>query len=94
MIFNQDQDLAEIALEVRDIARTVGRWLKTGSVFPHAPRATATRGIDRTDWFRMDGNFYDACLDSRDYRPGRKRRQTAIELLLVRALASIRKQLS
>ena len=71
LIFSQDQDLAEIALEVRDIARTAGRWLKIVSAFPHAPHATATRGIDRTDWFRMDRDFYDACLDSRDYRPGR-----------------------
>ena len=68
LIFSQDQDLAEIALKVRDIARTTVSWLKVVSAFPHA---TATRGIDRTDWFRMDKSFYDACLDPRDYRPCR-----------------------
>ncbi len=73
LIFSQDQDLAEIALEVRDIARTAGTWLKVVSAFRHAPHATATRGIDRTDWFRMDRSFYDGCLDPRDYRPGRWR---------------------
>jgi len=69
VIFSQDQDLAEVAREVRDIARSEGRWLKVVSAFPHGPNATSTRGIDGTDWFRMDREFYDACLDSRDYRP-------------------------
>ena len=31
LIFSQDQDLAEIALEVRDIARTAGSWPKVVS---------------------------------------------------------------
>ena len=69
VIFSQDQDLAEVAREVRDIARSEGRWLKVVSAFPHGPNATSTRGIDGTDWFRMNREFYDACLDSRDYRP-------------------------
>ena len=71
VIFSQDQDLAEVAWEIRDIARATGRWLKVVSAFPHGPNATATRGIDRTDWFRMDREFYDGCLDPRDYRPRR-----------------------
>ena len=69
VIFSQDQDLAEVAREVRDIARSEGKWLKIVSAFPHGPNATSTRGIDGTDWFRMDREFYDACLDARDYRP-------------------------
>ena len=69
IVFSQDQDLAEVAGEVRDIARTQGRWLKVVSAFPHGPKATSSRGIDRTDWFRMNREFYDACLDPRDYRP-------------------------
>ena len=71
IVFSQDQDLAEVAAEVRDIARTQGRWLKVVSAVPHGPKATSSRGIDRTDWFRMDREFYDACLDPRDYRPRR-----------------------
>ena len=71
ILFSQDQDLAEVAREVRDISRSVERWLKVVSAFPHGPRATSSRGIDRTDWFRMDREFYDACLDPRDYRPRR-----------------------
>lgn len=72
VIFSQDQDLAEVAREVRDIARTGGLWLKIVSAFPYGPDATTKRGIDRTDWFRMDREFYDACLDPRDYRPIRR----------------------
>ncbi|MCY3880143.1 MAG: NYN domain-containing protein [Rhodobacteraceae bacterium] len=69
VIFSQDQDLAEVALEVRDIAKSTGRWLKVASAFPCGPSATSGRGIDRTDWFPMDRNFYDSCLDQKDYRP-------------------------
>ena len=71
VIFSQDRDLAEVAREVRDIARAQGRWLKAVSAFPHGASASATRGIDRSDWFRMDREFYDACLDTRDYRQRR-----------------------
>ena len=71
IVFSQDQDLAEVAREVRDISRSAGRWLKAVSAFPHGPNATSPRGIDRTDWYRMDREFYDACLDPRDYRPRR-----------------------
>ena len=72
VVFSQDQDLAEVAHEVRDIARVQDRWLKIVSAFPHGARATSGRGIDGTDWFRMDRAFYDDCLDTRDYRPGRR----------------------
>ncbi|MYH91868.1 MAG: NYN domain-containing protein [Gammaproteobacteria bacterium] len=71
VIFSQDQDLAEVAREIRDISRSQGRWLKIVSAFPDASGATARRGISGTDWFRMDRAFYDACLDTRDYRPPR-----------------------
>ena len=71
IVFSQDQDLAEVAREVRDISRSAERWLKVVSAFPHGASATSARGIDRTDWFRMDREFYDACLDPRDYRPRR-----------------------
>ena len=71
ILFSQDQDLAEVAGEVRDISRSAERWLKVVSAFPVGPDATSTRGVNRTDWFRMDREFYDSCLDARDYRPRR-----------------------
>ncbi len=76
VIFSQDQDLGEVAGEIRDIARVQGRWLKAVSAFPHGGSATSKRGIDRTGWFRMDREFYDACLDPGDYRPERRSSRT------------------
>ena len=71
VIFSQDQDLAEVAEEIREIARSEDRWLKIVSAFPVSPTASASRGINKTDWFRMNRAFYDACLDPMDYRrPG------------------------
>ncbi|MDE0164740.1 MAG: hypothetical protein OXH92_02830 [Bryobacterales bacterium] len=61
--------MAEVAQEVRDIARAHVRWLKVISAFPHGPSVSATRGIDRMDLFRMDRAFYEDCLDPRDCRP-------------------------
>ena len=66
-LFSQDQDLAEVTSEVRDISRARGCWLKIISAFPHGQR-----GIDGTDWFRMDSGSYNTCLDPRDYRPPRQ----------------------
>ena len=69
VVFSQDQDLAEVAVEIRDIARSSGRWLKIASAYPVSPTASSSQGIARTDWLSMDREFYDACLDPRDYRP-------------------------
>ena len=74
VIFSQDQDLAEVVKEVKDIASETDRWVKVVSAFPSGPAATSRRGIDGADWYRMDQPFYDACLDPRDYRPRRPAR--------------------
>ena len=68
VIFSQDQDLAEVAEEIREIALSENRWLKIVSAFPVSPTASASRGINKTDWFRINRTFYDACLDPMDYR--------------------------
>lgn len=68
LVFSQDQDLFEVAEEIRTIAREQGRWIKIASAFPFSPAASNRRGIDRTDWIRIDRATYDACLDHRDYR--------------------------
>ena len=69
LIFSQDQDLAEVAQEIRDIAKSENKWLKIVSAYPSGRSATAKYGIYNTDWFPIDQTFYDACLDPRDYRP-------------------------
>ena len=37
VIFSQDQDLSEVAREIRAIARSQDRWLKMASAFPVSP---------------------------------------------------------
>ena len=74
LIFSQDQDLTEVATEIRAIAHEQGRWIKIASAFPVSPTSRNRRGINNTDWIRIDRATYDACLDRRDYRPKRPRR--------------------
>ena len=69
LIFSQDQDLSEVAEEIRTIAREQQRWIKIASAFPHSPVSRNRRGIDKTDWIRIERALYDQCLDPRDYRP-------------------------
>ena len=69
LVFSQDQDLSEVAEEIRTIARVQQRWIKIARAFPHSPAARNRRGIDKTDWIRIDRALYDKCLDPRDYRP-------------------------
>lgn len=68
VIYSQDQDLFEVVEEVREIAAEQAREIRIACAFPSGPKATAGRGIDKTDWIRMTQDFYDACLDPRDYR--------------------------
>jgi len=71
LVFSQDQDLVEVAEEVRLIAREQQRWVKVASAFPASPTSRNRRGINKTDWVRIDRTVYDSCLDHRDYRPKR-----------------------
>lgn len=68
LIFSQDQDFSEVAEEIRIIAREQNRWIKIASAFPCAANPK-NRGIDQTDWIRIDKPTYDLCIDPRDYRP-------------------------
>jgi len=68
LIFSQDQDLSEVAKEMRQIAREQKRWIKVASAFPRSPTSGNRRGIDQTDWLPIDRATYDSCLDKRDYR--------------------------
>lgn len=71
LIFSQDQDLSEVASEVRVIAKEQERWIKIASAFPVSPAARNRRGINLTDWIQIDRITYDTCLDARDYRTRR-----------------------
>jgi uncharacterized LabA/DUF88 family protein len=69
VVFSQDQDLQEVVQEIADISSEQARWILVACAFPYGPKATAGRGIDKTQWIKMDQEFYDKCLDPRDYRP-------------------------
>ena len=68
LIFSQDQDLSEIAEEIRAIGQEQGRWIKIASAYPVSPTTGNARGINKTDWIPITRVVYDACLDARDYR--------------------------
>lgn len=68
LIFSQDQDLSEVAREIRTIARRERRWIKVASAFPVSERSRNSRGINETDWKPVDEATYLACLDQQDYR--------------------------
>ncbi|MFI5341433.1 MAG: NYN domain-containing protein [Candidatus Methylomirabilales bacterium] len=69
LVFSQDQDLSEVAEEVRTIAKEHDRWLKIACAYPLSPTTRNRRGINKTDWIPIDRAMYDLCLDLRDYRP-------------------------
>lgn len=77
IVFSQDEDLSEVADEVRSLVREQERWVKIASVFPDSPTRRYRRGINRTDWIRIDRATYDACLDRSDYRPKRLKQSPA-----------------
>lgn len=68
VLFSQDQDLSEVADEVRVIAQDHKRWLKIVSAFPVSAASPNRRGINKTDWVKIDRATYDACVDPWDYR--------------------------
>jgi uncharacterized LabA/DUF88 family protein len=72
LIFSQDQDLTEAVEEIKHIATAQNRWIKVACAFPISPTSRNKRGIDKTDWVKIDRATYDACLDPRDYRPASK----------------------
>ena len=71
LIFSQDQDLSEVAKEVRKIACEQRRWIKLASAYPSSAASHNRRGIDATDWIPIDKATFDGCIDARDYRPAK-----------------------
>ena len=70
VIFSQDQDLSEVADEVRAISIAQQRWIKVACAFPVSPAYANTRGVNKTDWETFDRALYDGCIDATDYRKG------------------------
>jgi len=72
VLLSQDQDLSEVADEVRAISIQQQRWIKVACAFPVSPTYTNTRGVNNTEWVRIDRTLYDRCIDRTDYRKGTK----------------------
>lgn len=68
LVFSQDQDLSEVAKEIGIIARREQRTIRMASAFPSSPTSRNQRGINSTDWIKIDRVLYDACLDPNGYR--------------------------
>jgi hypothetical protein len=67
VIFSQDQDLSEVAAEIRAIGSEQNRWIKVASAF--IAGNPNFRGIQGTDWITITREMYDACIDPEDYFP-------------------------
>ncbi|HSW64769.1 MAG TPA: NYN domain-containing protein [Dissulfurispiraceae bacterium] len=70
LIFSQDQDLSEAVEDVKKISILHDRWIKLSCAFPVSPTVQKARGINGTDWIKIDRATYDACIDPIDYRLG------------------------
>ena len=54
--------------DVKKIAQRDQRWIKLACAFPVSPTYGNKRGINGTEWVKLDRATYDACLDPNDYR--------------------------
>ena len=64
--------LDSVHMAHENFATAQNRWIKVACAFPVSPTSRNKRGIDKTDWIKIDRATYDACLDPRDYRPASK----------------------
>jgi uncharacterized LabA/DUF88 family protein len=62
LIFSQDQDFAEVAAEILTIGEEQDRWIKIACAFPMGA-SSQVRGINNTDWIKIDRSLYELCLD-------------------------------
>lgn len=69
IVFSQDQDLSEVADEVRLIAKEKNKFMRICSAYPFSPASKNKRGINKTDWIKIDRALYEKCIDSREFRP-------------------------
>ncbi len=69
LVFSQDQDLSEAVQDVKKISVLQNRWIKCACALSVSPMVPKTRGINATDWIRIDRPSYDACINTNDCRP-------------------------
>ena len=69
LLFSQDQDLSEVVDEVKLVSQQQGRWIRLACAFPESPTSGKQRGVNGTEWIRIERALYDRCLDPLDHRP-------------------------
>ncbi len=69
VIFSQDQDLSEVVDDVKLISKNQKRWIKIASAYPVSLLYRNSRGINGSDWIKIDKIIYDQCIDAHDYKP-------------------------
>lgn len=67
LLLSQDQDLSEVADEIRAISKDQDRWIKIASAFPSSPASRNKRGVNKTDWIKIERSTYDKCIDRIQY---------------------------
>lgn len=67
ILFSQDSDFREVAMEIRGIAREKQRWIKIASTCLCHKSTDPVRGIDKTDWLKISKDDYDSCIDHANY---------------------------
>ena len=72
IIVSQDWDFGPAVRLAKETAQAQGRRLVFESCFPVGPGSLSRRGVPGTTWVPIDQATYDACRDSRDYRPRRQ----------------------
>jgi uncharacterized LabA/DUF88 family protein len=70
LIFSQDQDFVDVVTEVRRIATVQNRPIAVACAYPASPTYDNRRGIDKTDWIKIDRTLYDQAIDTARYRCG------------------------
>lgn len=73
IIFSQDQDLSEVAKEIKIIGKRTDRFIKIYSAFPENSSSGYTRGIEGTEWVKISKDVYEACVDKRQYTKPQRR---------------------
>lgn len=64
LIFSQDQDFVVAVDAVKRIAKQQNRWVTLASAFPLLENHKLFgKGIDKTNWIRIEKTTYDSCLD-------------------------------
>jgi uncharacterized LabA/DUF88 family protein len=67
LLFSQDQDLSEVAVELRKISKERNIFLNMASAFPKNFNTKYRRGINKTYWHPISKSEYDSCIDPNRY---------------------------